>query len=115
MPAGQVVQITINVSDGNAAEAVRQVVAQLSAIGPAGEAAGAAAGAGLDQVSEHALSSKENVRLLSEEMGIHVPRAMQSVIANSQMLMGAIGAIGPAMIAIGGADILINMGERAVQ
>jgi hypothetical protein len=97
MPAGQVVQITINVSDGNAAEAVQQVVAQLNAIGPAGEAAGAAAGAGLDQVSEHALSSKENVRLLSEEMGIHVPRAMQSVIA------------------IGGADILINMGERAVQ
>ena len=87
--SGQAVNITINVSDGNSAEAVQQVVAQLNAIGPAGEKAGAQAGAGLDKTSEHALSAKENVRLLSEEMGIHVPRAMQSVIANSQMLMGA--------------------------
>ena len=111
--SGQAVNITINVSDGNSAEAVQQVVAQLNAIGPAGEKAGAQAGAGLDKTSEHALSAKENVRLLSEEMGIHVPRAMQSVIANSQMLMGAIGAIGPAMIAIGAIDILTMMGEKA--
>lgn len=113
--AGQVVNITIDVTDDNASEAVQQVVAQLSAIGPAGEAAGAAAGAGLDQVGEHALSSRENVRLLSEEMGIHVPRAMQSVIAQSELMMGAISMIGPAMIAIGGADILMMMGEKVLK
>lgn len=112
--AGQVVQITINVTDGNAAEAVQQVVAQLNAIGPAGEAAGAQGGAGLDQVGERALSARENVRLLSEEMGVHVPRAMQSVIANNQMLMGAIGALGPAMIGIGAVDILMHVGEAVV-
>jgi hypothetical protein len=111
--AGQVVQITINVTNGNAAEAVQQVVAQLNAIGPAGESAGAQAGAGLDQVGEHALSSRENVRLLSEELGMRVPRAMQSVIANSQMMMGAINMIGPAMIAMGGATILFDLGEKA--
>ena len=111
--SGQVVQITINVTDGNAAEAVQQVVAQLNAIGPAGAVAGAEAGRGLDQVGEKSLSAKENVRLLSEEMGIHVPRAMQSVIAQSQILMAGISAIGPAMIAIGGIDILMHLGEQA--
>jgi hypothetical protein len=108
---GQVVQITINVTDGNASEAVQQIVAQLHELGPAGEKAGAEAGAGLDEVKESALSARENVRLLSEELGMHVPRAMQSVIASNQLLMAGIGAIGPAMIAIGGADILFHLGE----
>jgi hypothetical protein len=111
--SGQVVQITINVTDANASEAVEQIVASLNALGPAGQAAGAEAGAGLDQVGEHAITAKEQVRLLSEEMGVHVPRAMQSVIANSQMLSAAIGAIAPGMIAIGGADILMHLGEEA--
>ena len=71
--AGQVVQITINVTDGNAAEAVQQVVAQLNAIGPAGEAAGAAGGAGLDQISTHALTSLDNVRLLRDDLGVRIP------------------------------------------
>ena len=109
--AGQVVQITINVTDGNAAEAVQQVVAQLEALGPAGEAAGAKAGAGLDQVGDHALSARENVRLLNEDLGLRIPRAMQSVIANSQMLSGAIGMIGPALIAGGAVDIFAHMAE----
>jgi hypothetical protein len=108
---GQVIQITINVTDGNAAEAVQQVVAQLNAIGPAGESAGATAGAGLDQVGEHAITAREQVRLASEELGVHMPRAMQSVIGQSQMMMGAFSAIMPAMIAIGGVDILYHIGE----
>jgi hypothetical protein len=42
---------------------------------------------------------------------VHVPRAMQSVIAHSELMTAAIGAIAPAMIAIGGADILMHIGE----
>ncbi len=111
MPAGQVVQITINVTDGNAAEAVQQVVAELNAIGPAGERAGAEAGAGLDQVGEHALSARENIRLMNEDLGLRVPRAMQSVIANSQMMSSAIGAVGTAFVAIGAVEIISHMAE----
>ena len=108
-----VVPITITVTDANAAAAVDQVTMQLNALGPAGEEAGAKASAGLDQVSGHALTARDNVRLLSEEMGLRVPRAMQSVIAHSQLMMGVISALGPAMIAIGGADILMHIGESA--
>lgn len=109
--SGQVVQITINVTDGNATEAVQQVVAQLNAIGPAGEKAGAEAGAGLDQVGKHALSARENIRLLNDDLGLRVPRAMQAVIGQSQMLSSAIGMIGPGLIAMGGVDILMHVGE----
>jgi len=112
MPA-QTVQIVINVTDANASEAVEQIVTQLNALGPAGQSAGAVAGAGLDQVGEHAVSAREQVRLLSEDLGLRVPRAMQSVIANSQMMTAAIGAIGPALIGIGAVDIFAHMAESA--
>ena len=111
MAPGQTIQITINVTDGNAAEAVQQVVAQLNAIGPAGESAGAEAGAGLDKVGEHALSAKENVRLLNDDLGLRIPRAMQAVIGQSELLTGAIGTIGPGLIALGAVDIFAHMGE----
>jgi len=109
--AGQVVQITINVTDGNAPEAVQQVVAQLNAIGPAGEAAGAKAGAGLDQVGAHALTSLDNVRLLRDDIGVRIPRAMEKAIANSQLLSGVIGGMGSGLLAVGAVDIFAHMGE----
>ena len=111
--AGQVVQITINVTDGNASEAVQQVVAQLNAIGPAGEAAGAAASAGLDQISTHALTSLDNVRLLRDDLGVRIPRSMEKAIASSQMLSGAINAMGAGLLAVGGADLFVHLAEGA--
>ncbi|MGA9671134.1 MAG: hypothetical protein WBQ94_18130 [Terracidiphilus sp.] len=108
--AGQVVQIFINVTDGNASEAVQQVVAKLRAIGPAGEAAGAQAGAGLDHVGQHALTSLDNVRLLRDDFGIHLPRSMEKAIAQSALLSGAIGAIGPGLLAMGAFEIFEHIG-----
>jgi hypothetical protein len=110
---GNVVPITITVTDANAAEAVQQVTTQLNALGPAAAAAGAEAGMGLDQIGGRATTAREQVRLVTEELGLRVPRAMQSVIAHSQMMATAIGAIAPAMIAIGGVDILVHLGEQA--
>ena len=109
--SGQVVQITINVTDGNAAEAVQQVVAQLQAIGPAGAAGGAEAAAGLDQVGSHALTSLDNVRLLRDDLGIFIPRAMEKAIASSSMLSGAIAGMGSGLLAMGAVDIFIHIGE----
>jgi len=108
-----IVPITITVTDADAGAAINRVTTELNALGPAGEAAGAAAGAGLDQVGAHALTARESVRLVSEELGVRVPRAMQSVIAQSELMTAVIGAIAPAMIAIGGVDILMHIGESA--
>ena len=51
------------------------------------------------------LSAREQTRLLSEEMGIHVPRAMQSVISKCPELAGAISKISGAMIGLGAIQI----------
>ena len=111
--AGQVVQITINVTDGNAAEAVQQVVAQFEALGAASNAAGAQAGAGLDKIAEHGLSAQENVRLLNDDLGLRIPRAMQAAIMQSETLKGAISAVGGGLIALGAVDVFAHMAEGA--
>jgi len=105
------VNITINVSDGDATPVIQQVVAQLREIGPAGEAAGAQAGAGLDQIGEHALTSLDNVRLLRDDLGIHIPRSMEKAIASSQMLSGAIAGVGSGFLVLGAVEIFAHIGE----
>lgn len=110
---GNVVPITITVIDDNAGAAVQQVTTQLEALGPAGAAAGAEASRGLGQIATSAVTAREQVMLASEVMGVRIPRAMQQVIAHSQMMASAIGLIAPAFMAIGGADILVHIGESA--
>jgi len=84
---------------------VRQLGTELGAVGTRAAAAGRQGKAGLDQLGAAALGSKEKVRLLSEEIGVHIPRAMQSVIAKSPQVMSAINAIGGAMIGLGAIQI----------
>jgi hypothetical protein len=106
------VQITINVTDGNTSEAVQQVVAQLNAIGPAGAAAGDEASAGMDRLREHTMGAREEARLMNEELHLGMSRAMLGVVADTNLLSGAIGALGPALIGIGAADIIFGIGEK---
>src|ERR1700732_2316757 len=113
MAPGNVVNITIQVTDGNASAAVQEIVTQLHAIGPAGEAAGAKAAAGLDHVGGHALTSLDNVRLLRDDLGIRIPRSMEKAIASSQMLSGAIAGIGSGLLAIGAVEIFAHMAASA--
>jgi hypothetical protein len=47
------------------------------------------------------LTNRESVRLASEEMGIRIPRAMQSVVSNCGPAMAAISALSTAMVGIG--------------
>jgi hypothetical protein len=167
------VQVTISIADADGGATVQQVIANIGEIGPAGEAAGAQASAGLaqieesatkaqaavvglsaswksitspgamtasnstlfqsffgqgsewtsarsaiqaipqeiDQVGAHALTSLDNVRLLRDDLGIRIPRSMEKAIASSQLLSGAIGMIGPGLLAIGAADIFVHIGE----
>jgi hypothetical protein len=114
------VEIRIDVTDANSAAAIAGVEGNLNKLGAAGAGAGAKTKSGLDQVGAAALSSHEKVRLLSEEFGIRIPRAMQSVISNCPAVMGAINGLGTAMIGLGAIQIggmvfsaLISGAEKA--
>ncbi len=120
------VQITINVVDGNSGAVVGQVTKSLQSFGAAGAAAGQSVAAGLNQagaagvsagnaigagmkaVGGHTLTSLDNVRLLRDDLGIRIPRAMEKVIAQSKLASGAIGAVGGALVGIG----LLEVGTR---
>lgn len=104
------VEVRIDVVDAGT-EKVTQLNGALKELGPAGEAGGAGAGAGLDHIGEHALTSLDNVRLLRDDLGIHIPRAMEKAIASSAMLSGAIAGMGTGLIAMGGAEIISHIGE----
>jgi hypothetical protein len=93
---------------------VRQLDAELSAVGTRAAAAGQKGKEGLNQIGKSALSAREETRLLAETMGIHVPRAMQSVISKCPQLMGAISAVSGAMIGLASIQIGAMVFEEAI-
>lgn len=56
-------------------------------------------------VGDSAISSREQVGLLSEEIGVHVPRGMQTVIAKSAEMKAELSTIGSTLIGIGAIQI----------
>lgn len=84
---------------------VRQLNAEMQAVSTRATTSGRQAKVAVDQVGASALSSRESVRLLSEEMGVRIPRAMQSVLAKSPAVTAALKSIGTAMIGIGAIQI----------
>ena len=95
------VQISINVVDANSGAAVAGVEQNLKKLGAAGATSGQQMKQGMEQAGGAALSAREKTRLLSEEFGIRIPRAMQSMIAQSSIAKAALGSLTTAMIALG--------------
>ncbi len=124
------VQISINVVDANSGAATKQVIKNIETLGTsgtkagqqlaggleqagtAGQKAGEAIGSGMKSASEHSLSALDNVRLLRDDLGIRVPRAMEKVISQSSTAMTAIGAIGTGLVALGGIQLAISFGTE---
>src|SRR6266702_117378 len=106
------VQITINVVDANSGEVIAGLERSFSQLGAAGSGAGRGIGQGMKEAGTHSLSALDNVRLLRDDLGIRIPRAMEKVIANSKMAMGAIGMMGTALVSIGAAGVLFNLGKE---
>jgi hypothetical protein len=109
------VQISVNVVDNTSSQVLAGVEQNLTKLGAAGASVGPKVGAGLGQVGAGALSAHEKVRLLTEEFGVRIPRAMQSVISKCPAVMGAIGAVSGAMIALGAIQIGGMVFEAAVR
>lgn len=61
------------------------------------------------KIGDHALTSLDNVRLLRDDFGIHIPRAMEKAIASSKVLSGAIKGLGAGLIAFGAIEIGVHV------
>lgn len=107
----QAVQITIDVVDKNSAQTVGQVTKNIQSMGSAGATTGETVAAGMDKIKGHSLTALDNVRLLRDDIGIRIPRSMEKAIASSNAMMGVIGTLGGALLAVGAIDIGIRIGK----
>lgn len=125
------VQIVINVTDGNSGEVISRIERSFSNMGAAGATSGKKMAAAMNEVGNaaraadaaaanagshmggHFQTSFDRVRLLRTELGVQVPRAMESVIARNEALMASINALGGVLVGIGFAGIFVSLGKEA--
>lgn len=107
--SGSDIAITISIIDKNGVATVQEL---LGAVNKLGDSPGPGkVNDGLNKVGDGALSSLEKVRLLNDDLGIRMPRAMQEVIAHSTVLSTAIGGIWAGLVAMGSVEIFERLGE----
>ena len=107
-----VVNIQIRVDDAQAQQSLKNIEDALKSAGVNGSASLQQLKQPMADVDKGMLSNKEKVRLAAEELGLHIPRAMQSVIAQSEFLMTAISAVSTAMVGLGFASIGVMAGKE---
>lgn len=106
------VEIQIRVTDANSAAAVGQVERSLTQMGNAGGSAGTKIAAGMDHANGHFQTAFDSVRLLRTELGVRMPRAMESMIARNEILMRGITALGGLLATVGTGMIFVSLGEE---
>lgn len=138
MVDAQAVQIVINVTDANSGAVVGGVVQNIQKIGQAGAGTRAQVAAmgqaftqfgtsgtiagkvvaqtanEVDKLGNHFQTNLDSVRLFRQELGIHVPRSMETMISRMPMLMGMIQKLSTTMATVGFATIGLALGEELV-
>jgi hypothetical protein len=99
------VQIRIDVVDANSGAAIAAVEQNVKKLGTTAVASSQQMKQGLEAAGGMALSAREKTRLLTEEFGIRIPRAMQTLVAQSKLAQAALGSLTGAMVAFGAVQI----------
>lgn len=98
--------LQISADPSKAQEAIDQFSANT------GKAFQRASSDGPPQMDKALLTNRESVRLLSEEMGVHMPRAVSSALAE---IMPGINAVGPALLGAFAVREVISFTEAIVK
>ena len=109
------VEIRVNVVDSNSAQAIQQVTSNIGAMGEAGANAGKKVASGLREMKRGYTESVENVRLLNDNLGLRLPRAMEDAVARSRVLADAINSVGAGLLAMGALDVGMRVAEGLYQ
>jgi hypothetical protein len=101
-------------SSQKAGEGVRKLGSQSTAAGQAVKKAGediATAGVGVKQLGGHAATSLDSVRLLSQEFGLRLPRAIEAMLSRMPEVTQALSSMLGVMAGIAAAQVFVHVGE----
>jgi hypothetical protein len=121
------VTIQVVVDDGNSKQTLDALDSSLQNVGEKGSLSIRQLGQNLDKIAPgvesaahsterlngHITTGLDNVRLLGQEFGIRVPRAMEYALARVPALTSALGTMSGVLLGIGGAEIFVHIGEEA--
>ena len=85
---------------------------EMNATGVAGTKAGDAMTVGFQKANRSVLTSVDSVRLLSEDLGVHVPRAMQRLIAQTEIFQTLSKVAFGAFAFVGGIELATTFGKK---
>jgi hypothetical protein len=106
-----VVSIQIRVDDNDATATIGRIEQALNSAGVQGEASIKKIVPQLDQLGGHTTTSLDQIRLLSQEFGLRLPRAMEAALSRMPALTAAVGSFAGGILAIGAAEVFVRMGE----
>lgn len=107
-----VVSIQIKVDNGQALPSIDQLNKALSDVGTKGTASFRQASEGADGMRGHVSTGLDSVRLLSQEFGLRLPRAMEAMISRMPGVTGALGSVLGIMAGIAAAQVFVHVAEE---
>jgi hypothetical protein len=85
---------------------------QITLVGAAGSKAGAAVEAGFQKSNASMLTNIESTRLMSESLGVHMPRALTKLIAQTEAFQAISSVAFGAFAGLAIAEVLYHMGKE---
>ncbi len=107
--------ITIEIDEAGATQAFRRVNAEAGKLGPTFQPIQRISEQTFNNIEGGALRAREAAALMGEEFGVHVPRALRGVLAESTAIGPALSAAFSGLALIGFIDIAKNAGEAVAK
>lgn len=113
MAAAVEIQVIVNPTDS--AAKLGAVQAEVTGIGTASTGAAAKVGQGMGQMNGHIATGLDSVRLLSQEFGMRMPRAIEQMLSRMPAVTSALGNIVGAMAGVAGIEIFARVITGAIE
>ncbi len=108
-----VVEIQVQINPTDSAAKIDAVKTNLHGIGDAGTVAGQRAGGGMQQMGGHVATELDSVRLLSQEFGLRLPRAIEAMLCRMPAVTGVLTSLVGVMAGVAGIEIFAHVVEGA--
>jgi hypothetical protein len=105
------VSIQVRIDDANVNETLGRIEQSLTQVGTQGSTSLKKTSVALDEMKGHAATNLDAVRLLSQEFGFRLPRALESMLSRIPAVTGALNGMLGVMAGIAGAEVFVRLGK----